>query len=164
MLPENGKSRINVPPDLEWPVTTYTCSMDEQHSPDCSGLASEGNENGCEELIWTELQVRLENLRREYARNEMSQVGIPTGVPLPISGIQVDLVDLLCRILTLEELAFEAHGIDREEYDEKYRENKFEFLNEILKANKERVRKAHAQRMLGLPEKRILGPGGEPIG
>lgn len=155
-MPDNGDSIPNIPPDLEWPVSTYSCSHNTEHAPNCDG--------SCTEIEWTESQVKIENVRREFARNGMSWIGLPEGLPLPVSGIQVDLVDLLCRVLTLEELAFEIHGINREEYDEKFRENKLEFLQTILDQNKEQVRKARLERTLGLGKKQIFGPGGEPIG
>jgi hypothetical protein len=157
MNPGNGDTPFEVPPDLEWPCTVYSCTYTTEHAPDCDG--------NCEANELSEINVKLENLRREYFRNQMSFVGLPEGVPSPIPGINVNLIDLLCRIITIEEMVFELVGIDREEYDQKFIQTKFDFLNEILQANKERVRRQRTANALGIVEKPgLLGPDGQPLG
>lgn len=146
-----------VPPDLPYPCTIYSCSGSTEHTAEC--------DTSCDSFEPTESQVGLQNIAREYARNGMSFVGVPEGIPVPVSGINVDLVELLCRALALEKVVFESVGISREEFDEIYREVKIEFLSNILDANKEVVRKARVADSLGIVQRpALLGPNGEPIG
>lgn len=153
---DNGEGNPNVPPDLVFPCTIYTCSGNLEHTDEC--------DETCESWEPTENQVKLQNIAREYARNRMSFVGIPQGVPVPIPGISVDLVEVLCRIMAIEEMLFPLVGIEREEFDEKYREHKIEFLQSVLDANKDEVRKARVANSLGIVQHPgLLGPNGEPI-
>lgn len=151
-----GSAGPLVPPDLPYPVTIYQCSGAPEHDASCDG--------NCDSFEPTESQVKLQNIAREYARNNMSFLGIPLGSPLPQAGIKVDLVEVICRLMTIEEIVFELVGMTREEYDEKYRETKIEFLQDILDSNKEQVKKQQVANALGIVEPKLLGPDGSPIG
>jgi hypothetical protein len=153
----NGGLAGRVPPDLEYPCTIFECSGMTDHTAECDGT--------CNIFEPTETEVRLQNIHREFARNGMSMIGIPANVPLPMAGIKVDLLELLCRAMTAESILFELAGIDRAEFDERYRETKIEFLTIILDANKDQVRKQHVANALGIKQgPGLLGPNGEPIG
>lgn len=150
-----GSAAPRVPEDLPWPCTLYACSRLTEHHPNCDG--------NCDNYEPTELQVKLQNIAFAYARNDMSFHGVPEGLPFP--GIDVGLVDLLCRIMCLEEWLFEDKGIDREEYDEIFRKTKIEFLQNILDANLDRIKRERTANALGIIEKKpIFGPDGQQIG
>lgn len=149
----NGNSSTDVPPDLEYPCTIYECSQATEHTIECDGT--------CEGWEPTENQVKLQNLAREFAREGMPHNGTIPGLPIP--GITVDPVDLVCRLLVLEQFMFGHETIDREEFDEMFRAKKVEFLIEILESNRERVRKRRITDSLGIVKPGLLGPNGQPI-
>lgn len=157
MMQNGGVAGPQVPDDLPFPCTIYACSNDIEHNSRCDG--------NCESYEPSESQIKLQNVAREYARSGMSFVGVPEGIPLNFPGININLVELLCRIITIEELLFPLTGVSREEFDEMYRTTKIDFLQNVLDNNKEAVKRQHVINSLGLVENSgLLGPDGKPIG
>lgn len=159
----NGNSLQGVPRDLIWneddPPVIYPCSQDIKHLPNCSG-----EEDGIQ--LDSELQVRILNEGRTWARAGMSFQGIPaaySGV-IPKPGIGVELVDLLCWLEVIKEQIVELTGMSEFEFEEKFRERKLEFLQTIRDANEANIRRNRIRASLGVKNKPpLLGPGGEPL-
>lgn len=161
--PSNGNNLTEIPPDIEWDEDNhpfiYPCSQHTEHVRGCKGT-----EDPIE--LDSELQVRLLNEARAYARAGMSFAGIPASYAnhIPIPGIQVELVDVLVWLETAKELLCELSGLSKYELDERFRDNKLALLQSIREENEARVRKHRVASSLGIVEKPgLLGPDGTPI-
>lgn len=159
----NGPSTPEVPADLIWdednPPVIYPCSQDINHDPTCPG-----NEPGL--TLDSELQVMLLNEARAWARAGMSFNGIPAAYQnvIPKPGIAVELVDLLIWLQVIKDVVVELSDISEFDFEEKFRERKLSFLQEIRFANEANIRKARVANSIGIVEKPpLLGPDGQPI-
>jgi len=160
----NGKNQ-NVPPDIVWnedePPFVYNCSGHTEHHPKCDGK--------CNGEYYTENEVKLTNLAREFARNRMVPYGIikayaMAGVP-PTQGMQVDPFDVLLWMETLLEVLSEANIIDRAAVEVRWQERKISAMEGILESVAPQLKQARANQALGIvtPDKRLLGPDGQPL-
>lgn len=155
----NGATNPAIPPDLEWdednPPEIFPCSQHTEHAPGCPGT---------EDAIQldSESQVRLINEARAWARVGMNFTGVPAG--FPATGIPVELVDLLVWAQVVREIVIELAGITEFEYEEKFREAKFELLNSIRVRHEDEVKKRRVADQLGIVQRPpLLGPDGQPI-
>ena len=160
----NGKNQ-NVPPDIVWdednPPFICNCSGLTEHGPRCNGE--------CGGEYYTENEVRLTNLAREFARNKMVPYGIikayaMAGVP-PSQGMQVDPFDLLLWMETLLEVLSEADIIDRAAVEIRWQERKIAAMEEVLESIAPQIKEQRAKQALGIltPEKKLFGPDGQPL-
>ena len=160
----NGKNQ-NVPPDIVWdennPPFIYSCSGTTEHDTRCNGE--------CGGEYYTENEVKLTNLAREFARNKMVPYGIikayaMAGVP-PTQGMQVDPFDVLLWMETLLEVLSEAGVIDRAEVEVRWQERKISAMEGILETIAPQLKQQRANQALGIvtPDNRLLGPNGQPL-
>lgn len=149
----------NVPPDIAWddddPPMIYACSQHTEHNSNCDGE--------CESHILTsELQAKLMNEARAWARQNMVFTGVPVNVPFP--GIQVELVDLLCWLEATKQVLIDNDLVEEFKLEESYRERKLNLLQTIRERSEERIRKQRVVDSLGIVQKPgLLGPNGQPL-
>ena len=146
---------MQVPPDLVWdendPPIIHNCSQHTEHQPMCNGHC------GSRPVV-SELQIKLMNEARAWARLEMPMMGVPMNMPFP--GIPVEIVDLLVWLEVTKDVLKEAGIIEEFEFEEKYRERKLELLTAIRDRNEGRLKRAR----LGVPERPpLFGPDGTPM-
>lgn len=150
-----------VPPDLEWdadnPPVIFSCSQHTEHMPNCPG--------DCGEHVCTEGTVLMANEARAWSRAGMSWSGVPTAYAgkVPIGGINVELVDLETKIHVLVELLKDVTNLSQEELDDMWLAHKAGYLRRIREDNEEMVRRTRAASALGIKNKRLLGPDGQPL-
>lgn len=159
----NGEMGMEIPPDLVWdeddPPYIYPCSQHSEHHPMCPG-----NEDAIQ--LDSESQVEILNEGRRWARAGMAFNGIPAAYQgkIPITGIAVELVDLLMWLDVVKDMVIELSGSTPFEFEERYRDYKIKFLREIREANEDKIKKARVANSIGVVERPpLLGPDGNPI-
>lgn len=158
----NGNSNPGIPPDIEWneddPPVIYSCSEHITHADNCDGSCAP-----IENV--TESVVNVLNEARAWARVGMSFHGVPTSLPDgAFDGIKVNIFDEKLHNLTLQKVLIEAGLTTDEDIDELYRELKYNVMKEMRESHEENVKRLKLRQNMALPEKRLLGPDGQPLG
>ena len=159
----NGDSSSDAPDDLVWdesnPPKIYPCSQSVEHHPQCPG-------NDEAQELDSELQVKLLNEAHAWVRAGMSFGGVPAAYQqhIPIAGIKIELVDLLQWLEVIKDVVIEMNDMTEFEFQEKFREKKLAFLQEIRLANEAQVRRQRVADSVGIVQRPpLLGPDGNPL-
>lgn len=159
----NGNSPTNIPDDIVWdaddPPIVYACTQYTLHNSECDG--------DCDYQVATEALVKMMNEGFAFRRAGMSYRGVVaaySGV-IPVSGIPVEVFDILLMVEVLRDIVVEHLDISVDELHEAFREHKFNFMSNVREQAEEQIRKTRIQRHLGIQDRPTLfGPDGEPIG
>jgi len=153
----------NVPPNLEWdednPPFVYECSEYTEHRPECNGE--------CEGRFWVESEVKLSNLAKEYARNQMSYAGVIEAyraVPILPGGFPVDPFYHEMWLESLQDILIDKGLVTRDELNELWRQKMITRMETVLGTVLPQLKEARTKAALGIQDKKIIGPGGYPIG
>lgn len=158
----NGSGKPQVPPDLVWdddnPPKIFPCSLDTQHEKGCRGQEQSI-------VLESRLQVEVLNEGRAWARAGMNFQGVPAAYQgvIPVTGINVELVDMLMWLEAMKELLLEISDISEFDIQERFRAKKLEFLQAIRNANEEKVKSQRIRNQIGLAQKGIIGPDGRRL-
>ena len=157
---ENGRDPVG--PDIEYnpdnPPTVHSCTYtDGAHAPNCDG--------NCEEVPLSLLDVELLNEERAWARAGMQAIRTPIGIAdqVCMGGLKSDMFDDEMKFIGLAELIVESGMFTHQQMDDAYKTAKLRNLRGIREQNEERVREHRTRNMLGIKDKRIIGPHGNPI-
>lgn len=162
MRGSNGASDPIIPDDLVWdaenPPHIFSCSQDVNHHPQCNG--------SCEEVqLDSELQVDLLNIARAFARLGMSFLGVPVSIQnaIPVPGVSVELLDLLCWNEAIKEILQEQFGVEEFEFQERFRKVKYSILKSVYDQHARQIKEQRTRDMLGINKPPLLGPNGQPL-
>lgn len=155
-----------VPPDTEWnaenPPFVFGCTgHDGGHLEACDG--------SCERIPLTELDVKLGNEMKAWARAGMVPIGAVAGFMIngqKMPGIDVDILHLETQLQALVSLLVETDPEWGERLNVRFQETLLRKLWNIRMANEDNVREARVARMLGVKPaqiKRLIGPNGEQL-
>lgn len=160
-----GDPTNNIPEDLVWdadnPPTVNGCSLsDAFHDPGCDG--------NCEQIAMDEGDIKIANERLAWARAGMNILSIPVGFANEVHapGMPIDLFDLEMQVEAMKSILLEK-VVSEKELNDRFKETILDKLQHIRAHNEVAVREARTRTNLGLSpdkSKKLLGPGGQPLG
>jgi hypothetical protein len=144
--------------DLVWdennPITVNSCSGNElNHTDECDG--------NCEPRALTEMDVKLNNEMRAWARLGISPLSQPLGLGAP--GMTTNLLDLEIKVMTLIEALTTLGLVESAVLDEMFQKNFLRRLHDTRVANEDKIKEERSKESLHVAQRRLLGPNGNPF-
>lgn len=150
----DGGIREDIVWDEDNPPTVNSCSGNELgHIDECDG--------NCDPLPLTEMDVKLNNEMRAWARVGMQPLSFPLGTNA--TGMATNLLDLEIQITAVVAFLVGTSTVAKARLDEIYKEKFFERLNSTRLANEEKIKEARSKQALHVAQRKLLGPNGSPF-